>query len=251
MIKSLAEYIEVTENLNIRNSNLSTTTLPWYRGQADKSWDLVPSILRGDWNPAREREMTRDFKLRALMEVDHKPSTYLDWLFIMQHYGLPTRLLDWTESRIVALYFAVENFNNRCDATVWIFHPWRLNEQAESYGHKSVPPVDDEIEEDYEYPIVTGSKIKKEFPLAVRPSHSSRRIVAQRGQFTIHGHNQDALNRISGLNLTFENIDISGNHKLKIMRELYKSGVSRYTLFPDIEGLAKEISCRYSNIFMR
>jgi hypothetical protein len=200
--------------------------------------------------------MSRDFQLRALLELDHKPTNYIDWLFVMQHYGLPTRLIDWTESCLVAIYFAVEDYEKKCNAVVWLLHPWQLNKLKSSFGQKSVPPVNKSIIEQYRFPNHTVSRsghpvnVKKEFPMALRPSHSTRRIIAQRGQFTIHGKEQTGLEKIPNLNRTLQKIIINGNAKLNILRELYLSGISRYTLFPEIEGLSQEISIRYSNKFM-
>lgn len=260
MVKSLNDYLTEIQKLKLPHSNVSSTTLPWYRGQTDSTWHLTPSIYRGEWDPVREREMTRDFRLRALMELDHKPTTYLGWFFVMQHYGLPTRLLDWSESCLVALYFAVEKFNSNSDATVWIMHPWNLNKYPESYNQQSVPPLDKEIDENYSFPINTlptmaGGviRIKKDLPIALRPAHTTRRIVAQRGQFTVHGHERTGLDQISTTraDLQLRRIDIAGNSKLSILRELYTAGISRYTLFPDLDGLASEISIRYSKKFMR
>jgi hypothetical protein len=257
MITSLSEFLAEIDNLKLPNSDVSSTTLPWYRGQGDESWHLIPSIYRGDWDPAREREMTRDFRLRAHMEVEHRPNSYLGWLFVMQHYGLPTRLLDWTESCLVALYFAVENFANSSNATVWVMHPRKLNENAESYGQSSVPPLSADTVKKYALPMdtipTTGQaiRVEKDMPMAVRLVHTTRRIVAQRGQFTIHGHRKEGLDQMGSLNLNLKKLVIDGKQKLPILRQLFKASVFRYSLFPDTAGLATEISVRYSKKFMK
>ncbi len=105
----------------------STTVDPWFRGQGSSSWDLRPSLYRKKENYKLEREMVRDFKLRAATLLEFEPSNDLEWLFVMQHYGLPTRLLDWTESYLCALYFATVDYASKKDAAVWILDPWSLN----------------------------------------------------------------------------------------------------------------------------
>ena len=254
MITTLIEYLTKIETLIIPDSDLSSTTLPWFRGQGDSSWNLTPSIYRGDWDASRERELHRDFTLRALMEIDHKPTMYVGWMFVMQHHGLPTRLLDWTESSVAALYFAVENYSNAADAAVWVIHPWNLNELPTSFGQRSVPHLNEDIEADYLFPknTIPIPRIAKDLPMALRPAHTTRRIVAQRGHFTIHGQSRKGLDEIPTVSARLlTKLEIAGTSKLRILQDLYKVGISRFTLFPDLDGLSIELRIRYSKNFMR
>ena len=255
MISTLTQYLNELANLRVLDTDLSNTTLHWFRGQGDSAWNLTPSLYRGEWEFAREREMTRDFQLRALVDVDKSPSTYLGWLFVMQHHGMPTRLLDWSESPLVALYFAVEDFANSRDAAVWALHPWSLNESAESFGEKSVPGLSKEIDENYWLPRnthPTPARVKKALPMAIRPAHTTKRIIAQKGQFTVHGSEDVGLDQIfpPRANITLSKIEIKGTAKLDILKQLFITGISRYSLFPDLDGLSQEIRLRYSKKFM-
>lgn len=101
-ISSVSEFIE---KIVQRDKEAGTET--FYRGHADKDWDLLPSIFRTPNGVEKEHLLFRDM-------VAHEPQSFsecksaLDYLVQMQHYGLPTRLLDMTTNPLVALYFACQ-----------------------------------------------------------------------------------------------------------------------------------------------
>jgi len=96
----------------------------WFRGHGDADWKLTPKLYLG----ADEEEIRHEFQSRALQLIQNRfPADRWEWYFLMQHYGAPTRLLDWTENVLVALYFAVEDHPGTHDAAVWILDPDWLN----------------------------------------------------------------------------------------------------------------------------
>ncbi|MFY9557082.1 MAG: FRG domain-containing protein, partial [Blastocatellia bacterium] len=139
-IQTLASFLEVIEEICNDWDCLATTTHPWFRGQAKASWSLIPGLYRGWIHSFYERELVRDFRLRSKSYLDQQPLNDLEWLFVMQHYGMPTRLLDWTESHLFALYFAVSHRAASGDAAVWILDPWSVNYHA--INLESVPTAD-------------------------------------------------------------------------------------------------------------
>ena len=108
----------------------------WFRGQSDAEWKLQPSVMRTEKMAGHEPNRCIHFMNRA--RVRHNscpPDTDLPgWLFLMQHYGLHTRLLDWSEAPLVALFFAVENVTSD-QAAVYALDPHKLNDaQGNSAG---------------------------------------------------------------------------------------------------------------------
>lgn len=97
----------------------------WYRGHARLEWALNPGIFRGN---KPERVMYNHFQ-RRVPEHRHAHQTVFEWLCLMQHYGLPTRLLDWSESVLSALYFVVGNDEHfDTDGLLIVLDANRLNE---------------------------------------------------------------------------------------------------------------------------
>ena len=134
-IDSLGNYIDVIADMCKRQANAGNGSFLWYRGHGDKSWELVPKIQRGFSGEdealfRRERSYTNDFQARAKMFYHAAPplDDFCSWLTLMQHYGLPTRLLDWSRSPLIALFFALSEPDTKDkDACIWILNPGRLN----------------------------------------------------------------------------------------------------------------------------
>lgn len=258
MIKSLSQYyLEV--NKAIASLNLyNTTTTAWFRGQAEKKWKLVPSIYRHNYLPEFERDVNRDFKLLSKTLIsENRPETEFEWLYLMQHYELSTRLLDWTESSLVALFFAVADFKNDCDSTVWVLSPRAFNYLILKTIN-TVPTDKSSLVCDHILKPDSGDKVYREveakYPLAIRPTKNSSRILAQRGVFTIHGKEKVCIAEFlsqmdkKGHEVLLR-IDIDGKCKYNLLKDLYQSGISHSVLFPELTGISKELMIRYTEFY--
>jgi hypothetical protein len=179
-------------------------------------------------------------------------------LFFMQHYGVPTRLLDWTENPFMGLYFAVMSSPFRgkfkagqpilsfsSDAAVWMLDPIEWNRHAlkhQGFDRGILTPYDETVQS---YRPMTKFPDMNVQPVALYGAHNSPRIVAQRGAFTIFGQNlkgmeqayvkevfpKDCLTKI-----------VLKRNVLQGMREaILKYGITESVVFPDLDGLAKEI----------
>jgi len=128
-IKNFADLLD-----RIRKDTAAWTKVgfakPWFRGQSNKSNPPLPSIFR-EGNDKHELHLSTNFRLVAPGLGDTPETGRIDqWLFLMQHVGLPTRLLDWTESPLAAAFFATEKAATReieNDAAIWAIDPIELN----------------------------------------------------------------------------------------------------------------------------
>jgi hypothetical protein len=215
-----------------------------FRGHSDASWNLEPSIQRG-YSPQQERYLTNEFRVRARSRYGACPSNndYPDWLALMQHYGLPTRLLDWTYSPLIAAFFAVyPDFTsatqpNPPDACIWALGAGRLNE---SQGFEPlIFPLD---ATSYEPLIVPAFKNRDEpdtVGVAMALEHDSR-IQLQQGAFTLHSI-RTPINLMPGSDGWLRRIIIKSDHVAGFFEELHFLGVRRSNIFPDLSSLTCEL----------
>src|ERR1039457_4572965 len=179
-ITNLAEFLTV----------LGMSGALWCRGHDDLGYDLVPSALRYPTEDLRNTALNLMADFRRLGEIKlSRPPRWDEefrWVQLAQHYGVPTRLLDWTESPIVALYFASQN--PKVDGGVYVMNPVDLNRAS----FPSRPRILDQHQDSKileQYLRLTGSTSpkKKLKTVAINPVWNSERLIAQKGVFTLHG----------------------------------------------------------------
>ena len=128
-INNIGNYIEAITQIDAEQQYRM-----WFRGQSDYSWGLVPSVQRKDgMGKHYEQYVSTNFMIHTMRLNPNAPQRYdrASWLTLMQHYGLPTRLLDWSESPLVALYFALSSDKDaKTDAAVWVLNPMELNKKV-------------------------------------------------------------------------------------------------------------------------
>jgi hypothetical protein len=217
----------------------------WFRGHTQqKDRPLVASVHRY-FNAAEERQLVLQFQAGAVGRTSHCPAgdDFGSWLVLMQHYGLPTRLLDWTRSLIVAAYFAVVHEPINEDAAIWLLAPERLNmlvpEPIDGIcllnGHVAAPQVRSLAEAAFrEVPC------KSEL-YAVLSQDLDMRVLVQSGAFTIHasGVPLDEHPRAQEFLARF---DVPAASRTAFQEELSAMGARRSLLFPDLHNLARELA---------
>lgn len=234
-IASVAEFLEA---LKVRKGRANS--LLWYRGHADKTWKLLPGYQRLK-KPQPESVLMSKFKQNANLLLDHRPRSNFEWLFLMQHYGVPTRLLDWTESPLVALYFAAAAQGKKPGA-VWVLDPIKLNQstKARPEDYKFVPAFEDEKVKDYDTLSVESKPELGIEPMAVMATRNNARIQAQLGVFTISHHAKKDIEDI-GDKSHLLGLEIPANKKDQILAELEILAFGKFQVFPELSSIGEMI----------
>jgi hypothetical protein len=194
-----------------------------YRGVSDQSYDLIPSV--GRWRgPAEsrlhfERQVFEDFKNRAIGYLPIQPRNDWEWLFLAQHYGLPTRLLDWSSSPLVALHFALRG-ENATDLAVY----------ALNFSYSIISDA---------FPTFLGNDpLAVTEPAQIHPSYISDRVEKQRSVFTIQ---QDPWLPLRDRNIMRKYV-FPASARRDMMRRLQYLGISHSSLTPGLDSLCQDIA---------
>lgn len=206
-------FVKNFPDLDQAIDGVSKTAL--YRGVSNHEYPLLPSLFRhADVESAdvRERNLMWVFKTHAKPHLQNTPENEVEWLAIAQHHGLPTRLLDWSLSPLIACFFAVQSLS-KADGAIYIYDVRKFKK-----------------EEDIDFSEL-------EDIVAFFPSHATKRLTAQSGMFTIHPTKTMKLE-----SELIKKIVIPAKRKKYFMEKLVQYGVHPGTVFPDLDGLSNYIS---------
>jgi hypothetical protein len=246
----------------------ASSWLPWFRGEESAKWptSLKPKLYRTNHRLKevlrQEQDLRLEFRRRGSQFAgEGKPSDHWEWYFLMEHYGVPTRLLDWSDGALVALYFALKGSNTSHDAVVYMLDPWWLNRlvfrelpiaKADRPEGTALPDwaeakeylSEDEFENEH-----LGPKL----PLAIDPSHVARRFAAQRSRFTVFGRAEDGLAKVCAKvkdDCRLCRIPIKRAAVADMRRDLAMCGISESIIFPDMEGFGRELNTMFRELWM-
>lgn len=222
----------------------------WWRGHGSINWQLVPSIYRcPGYSLDRERSASIEFVRRAVALRADCPGSdewkgMVRWLFLMQHYGLPTRLLDWTESVLVAAYFAVahaEPDTQGEDAAIWALNPGRVNhlfvneDEIGTLGSKHWRATIAEV-------FATDRPRESSIPsyLSTVGEMVDQRMVVQQATFTLHGV-PAPLEKAETPAPVLLRFRVPAKVRSQFWTGLEMAGINRSSLFPDLHHLALDI----------
>lgn len=225
-----------------------------FRGQGDASWPLIPALTRIALKEGLDTLQTINIEIAARKKFRELAHLYLparsipgeddiiSWWILMQHYGVPTRGLDWSESPFVGLYFAVEGRLEQPGA-VWVLHAASLIEYS-SQADKAYKPltITPKVE------AFLDPKAKPFLFILTRKTHTDR-MSAQQTQTSISTQPLADHGTIIGDILPdrpkveqFSKLIIPAALKFEFMRRLRSLNVTARTLFPGIEGLGRSVS---------
>lgn len=210
----------------------------WWRGQGDSSWSLVPGAHRPGL-PDSERNLTARFIQKVPPRYPDHPNfrDFQAWLFLLQHFRFPTRLLDWTESPLIAAYFAATECPT-ADAVLWAVDPFKLN--SLQFGQSVIfSDFSSELAPLFAAPLKQGAP---DLPKVAAISSTERnlRMLLQISRFTIHGL-KDPLESLGNAEQFLVKFVIPAAAKPTIGACLYDLGIRLSGLFPDLEHLARDI----------
>lgn len=247
-IKSLSGFISAIKKVH---SHMTCDTDDiWYRGVSDVSYELVPGTVWRQITEARHEGIIEEWLNEYILYSEEQLHDGYDIYALAQHYGLPTRLLDWTTSPLIALYFALEKEEKNEKRVVWAINPIKLNSLATTWnGHFSVS--DKYLRETFSLdkflpePLSgIGSELLESGPISLRVQPRNKRISSQKGCFTIHGTNKDTIDSILTKDQESQIIKIEINGKStrkKILQELFTLGVTEDSIFQDLNSLSARL----------
>lgn len=230
--------------------------VPFFRGQSNKNsiYKLIPKIYRNDflliYKKKRyfEYDLYFDFVTKGGRQIN-KNSTWHN-LFMMQHYGLPTRLLDWTDNFATALFFALKGYNEDYDnlPEIIILNPYILNRTSFGIGElinpeltRNFPRYLDLVDSDVKDRNTT--KFRKQFPVALYPYRFNSRLIAQGGYFTFHGKNKKGIEEL--VPKAVYKYQIPEDAIKDAMKFIELAGINEYKIFTDLDSLGEHLKSHF------
>ena len=221
----------------------------WFRGHSNigsdgnhQDYSLDSSLFRVSDEIKMIKSLENSYIYEFMTKGYSLHQTQNEWelLYIMQHHGTPTRLLDWTASLSTALYFATRGWiAGKNEPSIWLLNPSKLNKALTGKENIVMPTGDFDK-------YVSGESLSSH---AIAPIYNSPRLIAQQGQFTLQGNFSGDLHEELEAKLP-NHTSILMELKLEtglfedIISYLHMNGINDYTVFPDLDGLSKLVSKR-------
>lgn len=216
-------------------------TKPWWRGHANIDWKLTSSIYH-QHKKKSESNMSNRFVNYGRVRYKDFPA-YNDkasWLFLMQHYGIPTRLMDWSLAPLTSLFFVINNHNYiEQDGIIWALCATKLNKTQ--LNKETVVSINNpESTKLINHIFEKNPKYESNKCLALNSQHIDIRQMVQSSEFTLHG-TETPLDEMDGCESYLAKIIIPKSFKPGIKQYIDLLNITQSNLFPDLEHLANEL----------
>lgn len=210
----------------------------WYRGIKKRSYELIPSYLRYPELQGKEHNLMARFTRQGARYLDTRDRW--ERLAFMQHYGVPTKLMDWTTNVTAAIYFAlafkVESKEDLDKPHIWVLNPFRLN------GMSGSRKIFDNVDEPPNLRLESqnGNDWPHELPIAIALDWRNTRIEHQQGVFTYHGQRKEPLNKMVSEDC-LGRVEIENGEIADLVDHLRDTGITHYRMLQDPDSLGKDI----------
>lgn len=214
------------------------TKLSGLGGIRSKTYQLMPGYYRQNLQTS-EATLMNKFKQNASLMVDNAPKDEFDWMFLMQHYGAPTRLLDWSDSALVALYFCCSSKPDE-NGAIWLLKPVAMNKAANIHDDSDVgylPSFQDEVLTGYKFKELNAQRHIRLNPVATIANRNNKRLQAQLGNFTIHHNKREPIEEITPDSC--KKLIVPSDNKAILRKELETLGVTKLQLFPELSSVGE------------
>lgn len=219
-----------------------------FRGQADSSWDVLPKAGRPEYcientihEPAvDDLTLFRHWRSQAIAYCSTLPENDLECLAIAQHYGLATRLLDWSTNPLVALYFACDS-HTTSDGAVYCFSP--TCHLSSDLNLDEIPQVARFTPRPFDPRILTQSSCFTYHPNPLVPlefANTSKIVDTERAE-----------HQLNYIGIHFATLTVPPKTKGTILLQLSEVGIHRRSLFPDLAGLSYFLNWQSTNPSIR
>ena len=274
-ISKLSDYLDTIEKLDFRYKGNPTDATFIYRGHSNDSYELIPGLFRQHKNlineenrlyitnsiygSINEKNILNAFIQEASGIVNVPPKDLSEWAEYAQHYGVPTRLLDWSSNPLVALYFACVRKENT--GQVWILHLANYNSL---WMREMEEPLDKTVRQ-----IITDSMHGTkgyDYPIPYTPYYVDPRMSAQGSYFLAWGSKhesfeemfskdeyhmvipEDTKSRSYGIHeqeAFLFSVLIHSDRKRHLLRELDTVGINEKSLFPGLDGIGRYVERKF------
>lgn len=232
-IRFIEEYVEIALDKKYKYFIYRGHSQGYYRLETSIRRAFATLKIREAWRNGREREVNKAFKDRAHLYLSHFPAQNddLEWLSVMQHYGAPTRLLDWSYSPFVAAFFAFQQLAKGC--CVYEIDLTNLN-RANTFRLPDAWKAD--------FPNGTENYV-----VPYSPNYQNERLILQQGLFLVPGNIQCDVEQIVEEYEGHERFIIKYQFNLsphditRAINKLKAMNIDNSHLFPGIDGLSKSM----------